>query len=347
MFPVGRKNRDWEEMGNPIQPCPSKLLEIDSFRLSLIGSEGRPFLVLDDISLVLNRGRCLGIAGESGSGKSVLALCILKLLPHSSIKSQSGTIFFDRIPIHDLDERGLRPIRGNRITMVFQEPMTALNPLLSLSEQIREMVLAHSSSLGRNEVEVRVERALINAGFPDPSRVLDAYPHQLSGGMRQRAMLAMAIVMNPDLIIADEPTTALDAALQVQLLSELRKNVKQMGNSLIFISHDLGVIRSIADDLAILYSGQIMEKGNASEILSSPAHPYTLALIGAMPRLVQEKRLPKPIPGTLPSPDKRPFGCVFSDRCKKARPECCSAVPSLRKVASERFVRCLFPENQF
>lgn len=321
------------------------LLEIDNLTLSLGGSDGRRLPVLEGISLSVDHGECLGIAGESGSGKSVLAMSLMGLVPSISILQRSGSIRLGGRELLGLDEESLRPLRGARMSMVFQEPMTAMNPLLTIGEQVAEIVWAHQPSLKQAEVNVRVERAMRRAGFPDPVAPLSSYPHQLSGGMRQRAMLAMALVMDPDLIIADEPTTALDAGLQVQLLSELRSGVKDGGHALVFISHDLGVIRSIADRLAVLYAGHLVELGPAADLLSSPAHPYTSALVSALPRLVVDRKLPKPIPGHLPAPDHKPAGCVFSDRCQKVKPACREAVPPLREVGSGRRVRCLFPDG--
>ncbi|MBF0543411.1 MAG: ABC transporter ATP-binding protein [Candidatus Riflebacteria bacterium] len=318
-------------------------MNIENFSLILKGSDGKQLPVLDHVNLSVKPGECLGIAGESGSGKTVLALSIMGLIPAASVFSRSGGISFRDQDLVNLAEEKLRKIRGTGISMVFQEPMSAMNPLLTLYEQIAETVRAHLSNLSEKEVGNKVDSALRRAGFDEPWKILRAYPHQLSGGMRQRAMLAMAIVLEPPLIIADEPTTALDAALQVQLLAEFRIAVKEKGHSLLFISHDLGVIRTLADHLAVLYSGSLIEYGPAGAVLSSPAHPYTFALVSSLPRLIKEKKLPHTIPGHLPSPDCRPTGCVFSDRCIRVRENCRKEIPGKTKISSDREVRCFYP----
>ncbi|NLI76636.1 MAG: ABC transporter ATP-binding protein [Candidatus Riflebacteria bacterium] len=321
------------------------LLALEEFGLTLSGSDGRVFPVLEGISFTLGRGETMGIAGESGSGKSVLALSLMGLLPRAAIREQRGAVRFDGTDLLGLDDAGFRALRGRRLAMVFQEPMTAMNPLMTLYDQVAEGVGVHFPDLGEAEVRQRVRRALQRAGFPDPETFYDSFPHQLSGGMRQRAMLGMALATDPELIVADEPTTALDAALQVQLLQELRRTVREEGNSLIFISHDLGVIRTVADRLAILYAGFLVEWGPSAAVLEAPLHPYSRALREAMPRLVREQRLPRPIPGHLPAPDHKPAGCVFGPRCPKARDVCRQMMPSASRPAEGRLVRCHFPEG--
>jgi len=321
------------------------LLKIEGFGLWLKTNDDRILPVLEDISLQLGRGKCLGLVGESGSGKSILALSIMGLVPRDIVSKVSGSIEFDNTSIIDLPEHEMRKIRGKRVSIVFQEPMTAMNPLMTLYEQIAEVIRAHEPNLTEKDVACKVNGTLINCGFAEPGKFVDSFPHQLSGGMRQRAMLAMALVLEPDLIIADEPTTALDAGLQVQLLAELRDLVKKKNHGMIFISHDLGVIQSIADSIAILYAGQVMEIGNSETTLKRPLHPYTHALVESMPRLIREKKLPHPIPGHLPSPDRKPAGCVFSDRCPRAKAECRASRIPLTKREDGRSVRCLFPMN--
>lgn len=321
------------------------LLRIDGFSLDLRGSDGRVLPVLEDIRLDVDRGECLGIAGESGSGKTVLALALMGLIPSESIAGRRGNIQFAQTELLSLSEEQFRPLRGAKIAMVFQEPMTAMNPLLTIEEQIGEAVSAHHPGFtGRERLEF-VDRALRRAGFPQPELHRDSFPHQLSGGMRQRAMLAMALVLDPELILADEPTTALDAGLQVQLLRELRGTVKEGGHALMFISHDLGAIRAVADRLAVLYAGRLMEVGPAAEVLSDPAHPYTSTLVGALPRLTVERKLPQAIPGHLPAPDRKPRGCVFSDRCPGVQPRCTQEIPVLVDVRERRQAACFFPKT--
>lgn len=319
------------------------MLEVKNYSLTLSGSDGRKLPVLENVSFSLASGKCLGLAGESGSGKSVFALSLMGLLSGSSISSQTGNLVFDGIDLLSYKEVDFRKIRGKKMAMVFQEPMTAMNPLMTIYDQIAETVYAHHGKQASDVVAKQVKDALLNSGFSEPEKYYDSFPHQLSGGMRQRAMLAISLVLEPDLIIADEPTTALDASLQIQVLSELRKRVEKDKKSLIFISHDLGVIRAVSDELAILYAGNLLEIGPASLVLSEPSHPYTKDLIESLPRLTQEKRLPKPIPGTLPAPDQKPKGCVYSNRCQRVTEKCLKIVPELVDCGEGRFVKCFFP----
>ncbi|HOT30006.1 MAG TPA: ABC transporter ATP-binding protein [Candidatus Ozemobacteraceae bacterium] len=321
------------------------ILSVSDYSLTLHGSDGRPLPVLQSVNLEIARGCCVGVAGESGSGKSVLALSVMGLLPQSAVVARSGTIRFDDLDLLSLDEEAFRTIRGRRMAMVFQEPMTAMNPLMTLFDQVGETVQAHLPGATREEIRDRVMRSLQRAGFADPARFISSFPHQLSGGMRQRAMLAMALVMEPELVIADEPTTALDAALQIQLLGELRRQVRAGGSSMMFISHDLGVIRAVSDELVVMYAGVVVESGPTQDVMARPAHPYTAALIEALPRLIIEKRLPRPIAGHLPAPDRKPAGCVFSDRCSRVQENCRKALPGVTELGTGRRVRCLFPNG--
>jgi oligopeptide/dipeptide ABC transporter ATP-binding protein len=316
------------------------MLKIENYSLTINGTYGQALPVLENINLHIKKGTCLGIAGESGSGKSVMAMSIVGLIPNASIKSSSGHIYVDGIETTNASESDLNKIRGKDVGFVFQEPMTAMNPLMKLSEQIGEVVYAHKDSVSSKEVEKIVIRSLLRAGFKEPEKFLDSYPHQLSGGMRQRAMMAMALVMDPKLIIADEPTTAIDAELQIQLLKELRKQIDEQGLSMLFISHDLGVLRSISDDIGVLYCGNLVEVGPADVILKNPKHPYTADLISALPRLVAERKLPKPINGALPAPDNKPSGCVYADRCKNAGKKCWSDRPELKAVGENHLAAC-------
>ncbi|MBR4571218.1 MAG: ABC transporter ATP-binding protein [Candidatus Riflebacteria bacterium] len=316
------------------------MLKIDNYSLTLSGTEGQALPVLENISLHVKKGTCLGLAGESGSGKSVMAMSVVGLIPKASIKGFEGHIYVDGTETTNASEKDLNRIRGKEVGFIFQEPMTAMNPLMKLSEQISEVVYAHNDKVTKSEADKLVIRALLRAGFKDPEKFLDSYPHQLSGGMRQRAMIAMALVMDPKLIIADEPTTAIDAELQIQLLKELRQQIDEQGLSMLFISHDLGVLRSISDNIAVLYAGNLMEVGPADEILKNPKHPYTADLISALPRLVKERKLPKPIEGTLPSLDNKPQGCVYADRCSRANDKCRDKRPELTQVGENHCAAC-------
>lgn len=321
------------------------MLKVDKFSLNLRGSDGRILPVLEDVTINLPKGKCLGIAGESGSGKSVLALSIAGLFPGGAVHSHRGKIEFAGLDIFAAKEEELRKIRGSRIGFIFQEPMTAMNPLMTLYDQIAETVYAHINSISHADVKIKVIHALERAGFAEPEKFLRSFPHQLSGGMRQRAMIAMALVMEPQMIIADEPTTAIDAGLQVQLLAELRSQIEKDERTMIFISHDLGVIRAVSDYLAVFYCGCLVESGRTEEVLNHPAHPYTADLIAALPRLVSARKLPVPISGTLPSPDKKPVGCVYSDRCRRVQDRCRKERPVLSELMSEHKVSCHFPLN--
>lgn len=319
------------------------LLKIDDFSLSLKGSDGRTLPVLENISLAVAGGECLGIAGESGSGKSVLAMSIVGLIPRSIVLNSSGKIYLGEEELTSVDEKVLQKVRGNRVGFIFQEPMTAMNPLMNLYDQIAETVYAHCHKIVASKVEEKVRAALLKAGFTEPEKFYRSYPHQLSGGMRQRAMIAMAMVLEPELVIADEPTTAIDAGIQVQLLGNLRQQMQGNKHSMIFISHDLGVLQSISDKIAILYCGHLVESGKTKDVLKSPSHPYTADLIAALPRLVVERLMPKPIAGTMPQPDQKPAGCVYFDRCARAKEKCSLSVPELRAGGDSQLVRCFFP----
>ena len=319
------------------------MLKIQNFSLQLRATDGRLLPVLENISLEVPAGRCLGIAGESGSGKSVLAMNIAGLFPEAVVSARSGQIEFAGQVLTGADEATWQKFRGRRIGFIFQEPMTAMNPLMTLYEQISETVYAHEPKSARKLVDAKVRQALLRAGFSDPDRFLHSYPHQLSGGMRQRAMIAMALVMEPDLIIADEPTTAIDAELQVQLLAELRAQIENEGRTMLFISHDLGVIRAVSDHLAVFYCGCLVENGATSQILASPAHPYTADLVSALPRLIVERKLPVAIPGSLPAPDRKPSGCVYSDRCRFVQEKCRKIRPHSELLPDGRRVACFYP----
>ncbi|GAB4283563.1 MAG: ABC transporter ATP-binding protein [Candidatus Rifleibacteriota bacterium] len=319
------------------------MLCIENFSLVLKGSDNRSLPVLEDISLMVRPGECLGIAGESGSGKSVLAMSIPGLIPRKSIQSREGRIIFADSDLLTMTENELQKVRGRKIGFVFQEPMTAMNPLMTLYEQVAEGIRFHFQGLTESDVRQKVSKALKSAGFSEPEKFYDSYPHQLSGGMRQRAMIGIGLALDPDIVIADEPTTAIDAGIQVQLLKELRASLVNEKTALVFISHDLGVLRVISDKLAVLYAGNLVEYGDTKEVLSHPYHPYSGDLMAALPRLVKERVLPKPIPGSLPRPDQKPSGCVYADRCSLVKDACHSARPPMKEIVAGRFARCLFP----
>ncbi len=333
-------------IASPVPPAVAEqpLLTISGLHLALRGQDGRIARVLHDVSLALARGECVGVAGESGSGKTVLAMTVLGLLPPSAIAERRGSVCFAGDELLSLSGEAWRRLRGQKMAMVFQEPMTALNPLLTIGEQIRETAWAHGVADRTPDGLDLATAVLGRVGFADPDRWVNSYPHQLSGGMRQRAMMAIALALDPDLVLADEPTTALDAGLQVQVIRELRASVVGRGKSLLFISHDLGVLAHVADRLAILSAGQLLELGPTAALMRAPRHPYTAALLAALPRLVAEKRLPAAIPGRLPHAGEVESGCVFAPRCAQVEEACRTGEIAWRDdTAARRGVRCRRP----
>ena len=289
---------------------------------------------VNDVSFTLGEGETLGIVGESGSGKTMLSLALMGLDPpgarrsgeawlHRSRNGASG----ERANLVAAGEAEMRAIRGGEIAMIFQEPMTVLNPVMRVGAQIEEAIRAHERNLARSEVRRRAIEAIERAAIPEPERRARQYPHQLSGGLRQRAMIAMALAAGPRVLIADEPTTALDVTVQKQILELLETLRRDLRLSLIFITHDLGVVAQIADRVAVMYAGRIVEQGRAGEVLRHPRHPYTEGLLRAAPRLEREKLAS--IPGAVPSLDAPPPGCAFAPRCSRKVADCDARVPEL------------------
>jgi peptide/nickel transport system ATP-binding protein len=295
------------------------------------------------IDFGLARGEVLGLVGESGSGKSVTSLAIMRLLPPQAMIA--GEIRFagnGSAPVNllSLTADQMRSLRGSGISMIFQEPMTALNPVMRLGEQVAEAVRAHSS-VSKKDAWGRAVQALREVAIPDPERRANDYPHQLSGGMRQRVMIAMAIVNHPQLLIADEPTTALDVTIQAQILDLLASLRDRFGLTMLFISHDLAVISKVADRVAVMYAGNLVEIGPRSEIFRNPAHPYTRGLLQAVPTLKTERQHPlQTIDGTVPSPQELPHGCPFDPRCEVRISECARALPPLVEINPGHWARC-------
>ncbi len=295
------------------------LLEVRGLQLHF-ETQGGFLSVVDDVSLKIHQGRTVALVGESGCGKSVTALSILRLIPQPPARIVDGRILFndaekaDSIDLLKLNDRDMRRIRGNRIAMIFQEPMTSLNPVYSIGEQIVEAVELHQGLRGKKAWAAAVE-ALRRVGIPDAVRRSRDYPHQLSGGMRQRVMIAMALSCQPALLIADEPTTALDVTVQQQILELLRAIQSETGMGILLITHDFGVVAEAADDVYVMYAGRIVEHGPVADVLSHPLHPYTQGLLRCTPRLSQRKDRLKVIPGTVPDPRRFPAGCRFHPRC--------------------------------
>lgn len=317
----------------------SALLTVDDLRTSYFTEDGEVRSV-DGVSLRLQRGEVLGLVGESGSGKSVMGLSLMGLID-SPGKVAGGSIRLDGVELVGALERDLRGIRGRKIGMIFQDPLMALNPVLRIGTTLMESVTAHES-VGADVARERAVAALASVGIPSPLERMRAYPHEMSGGMRQRVAIAAALLPGPQLLIADEPTTALDVTIQSQILHLLQDLVATRGLALIMVSHDLGVVASLADRVAVMYAGRIVESGPVQEILAAPAHPYTRGLIRSAPVLAQPGTALPQIPGTPPSPLERPPGCAFAPRCERADAQC-AAMPALVDLPQRHAVRCWHP----
>ena len=288
---------------------------------------------VDGVSFRLQRGRTLGLVGESGCGKSVTALSILRLVPSPPGRIASGRILFEGRDLLGLSEEEIRRVRGNRIAMVFQEPMSSLNPVFTIGSQIVEAIVLHQKT-SKAEARKRTVELLRRVRIPAPAQRIDAYPHQLSGGMKQRAMIAMALACDPDLLIADEPTTALDVTVEAQILELLKELQGDLGMSVLLITHDMGVVAETTDEVAIMYAGEIVESASTRALFARPLHPYTIGLFRSLPRLEARGRRLAAIPGTVPSPLRFPSGCRFHPRCflARGRDRCREEEPELRQL---------------
>jgi peptide/nickel transport system ATP-binding protein len=293
---------------------------------------------VDDVSFMVSRGEVLGLVGESGSGKSVTGFSIIGLvdLPGRIV---SGSILYQGRDLATLTEREMRSLRGNRIAMIFQDPMMTLNPVLRIDTQMIEAVQAHTT-LSRTDARAKSRDTLGMVGIPSPEERLSAYPHQFSGGMRQRVAIAIALLHNPDLLIADEPTTALDVTIQAQILSEVQKLATEHGTAMIWITHDLSVIAGLADRIAVMYAGRVVESGDAADVLDRPRHPYTAGLIGSVPSRNRRGQPLRQIPGMTPSLLDLPIGCAFRSRCDRADATCEQDPPDTGTIHT---VRCFHP----
>jgi oligopeptide/dipeptide ABC transporter ATP-binding protein len=296
--------------------------------------------IVDRVSLSVRSGETLCVVGESGCGKSLLSLAIMGLLPSPPARVVSGSIrFADTELLREPQER-LADVRGNRMAMIFQEPMTSLNPAFKVGEQIAEGVRRHRG-LDRAAARQVALEMLRRVRIPAAETRLDNYPHQMSGGMRQRAMIAMALVNSPRLLIADEPTTALDVTIQAQILRLIRDLQQESGTAMILVTHDLGVVAEVADRVAIMYAGRVVEQGTASEIFDDPQHPYTIGLMGSLPSLGRREGRLASIPGSVPPPELWPAGCRFASRCPFAEAACLAAEPAVTAVSASHAVRCI------
>jgi len=320
------------------------LLTVDRLKTYFYTSEGI-IRAVDDVSFKIERGRILGIVGESGCGKSMTAMSIMRLVP-SPGKIVGGHINFDGHDLLKLSNEEIRRLRGDRMAMIFQDPMTSLNPVFTIGEQIAEILRTHRG-LKKSAALERTESLLQNVGIPDPARRIREYPHQMSGGMRQRVMIAMAISCEPSLIIADEPTTALDVTIQAQILRLLKGLTDSLNTALILISHDLGIIAETADEVGVMYAGKVVEYATTKELFANPLHPYTIGLLESIPRFgeVKEDRL-RTIKGVVPKLSELPEGCKFNPRCKYVIEKCNNAEPELIDTGVGHLVRCWVDLNK-
>ena len=321
----------------------TNLLEINNLTVKFQSIEGMVTAV-NDLSLSLDRGETLGIVGESGCGKSVSVLAVMRLITDPPGKITNGTINYLGRNLLKASEKEMEKIRGNEITMIFQEPMTALNPILTCGDQIAEVLIIHKGYT-KKEAHHEALQLLKLVGVPSPEQKLREYPHQLSGGLRQRIVIAMALACKPNLLIADEPTTALDATIQAQIL-ELKKELKKEINAgVILISHDLGIVAETCDRVIVMYTGQVVEEAAVGEIFIFPSHPYTLGLLKSIPRITPQKLRLNAIEGVVPNPTDMPKGCAFCPRCSFADEKCENERPVLCELKPGHWVRCWHHEK--
>jgi peptide/nickel transport system ATP-binding protein/oligopeptide transport system ATP-binding protein len=319
----------------------NNLLDIQNLKTYFF-VRGQTAKAVDDVSLTIQAGQTLGLVGESGCGKSVTAHSIIQLIPDPPGKIMGGKIFFEGNNLLEYSEDRMRKIRGNRISMIFQEPMTSLNPVFTVGDQVGEVIRLHQG-LSRKDANRRVIEMFHLVGIPAAEKRLSDYPHQMSGGMRQRVMIAMALACNPRLMIADEPTTALDVTIQAQILDLMNKLKEETGAAILFITHDLGVIAEMAQHVAVMYAGRRMEFTDVNTLYSNPKHPYTVGLLESIPilgRKTQEGKL-STISGIVPSLFNLPSGCLFSDRCPDVFNDCRKIEPEMYEVGENHIARCL------
>lgn len=314
-----------------------ELLVTRSLRVESMSGPG-PSPIIEDLDLTVLEGEIVGLVGESGAGKSVAGAAILGLLEHP-LRQVGGEVLFDGQRIDKLDSAGMRKLRGSRIAMVFQDPLTALNPVLTIGRQLVETIRAHTP-LGRKEATIRAAELLKDVGIPAAVERLKNYPHEFSGGMRQRVVVALALAGNPEMIIADEPTTALDVSIQAQVISLLARIAREKGTAILLITHDMGIIAQMAHRVAVMYAGRIVEIGPVAEILRSPRHPYTKGLIGSIPTIGAGLDSLPQIGGSMPRPGARPQGCSFHPRCPQVLARCREERPQLGMLTSAASVAC-------
>lgn len=320
------------------------LLKVEDLRTTFY-TDDAVIKAVDGVSFNVKPGEVVGLVGESGCGKSVVSLSIMKLIYYPPGKIEGGKVYLEDRNLLTFSEKAMRQIRGNDIAMIFQEPMTSLNPVYKIGEQVSETIRLHQG-LGREAAWNESARMIELVGIPRPKEVLDNYPHQLSGGMRQRTMIAMALSCNPKLLIADEPTTALDVTIQAQILELMRDLKDRINTSIIFITHDLGVIAEMAQYVVVMYSGKVVEDADVESLYNEPMHPYTVGLIKSKPSLEEEKEVLDFIPGNVPNPMEMPVGCAFHPRCPEIMDICCQEMPDLLEPKPGHKVRCWLYQKQ-
>ncbi|RNB88513.1 ABC transporter ATP-binding protein [Brevibacillus nitrificans] len=301
--------------------------------------DNKKTVVLDNVSFHIKKGEVLGLVGESGCGKSVTSLSIMRLFKDTTGEITNGEIKYNGTNLLSISESSMRGIRGKEIAMIFQEPMTSLNPVMKIGEQLMESIRLH---LGYSDKQAREHAIsmLTKVGIPRPQEIISEYPHQLSGGMRQRIMIAMAMSCRPNLLIADEPTTALDVTIQAQILDVMKQLQAEEHMSMLLITHDLGVVAEMCNRVVVMYAGRVVEEASVYELFDDPKHPYTKGLIGSVPKLGQKRSRLDSVPGNVPNPNQMPKGCKFAPRCKEVMPVCWEEEPPITATGSERYCRC-------
>jgi oligopeptide/dipeptide ABC transporter ATP-binding protein len=317
----------------------SALLEVQGLRTSFKLEGGGEFSPVDGVSFSVEAGRTLGIVGESGCGKSVTSLSIMGLLPKGQGRISAGSVVFEGRDLATLKPEEMRSLRGNRMAMIFQEPMTSLNPAFTIGQQLIEGIRCHQTVTAEQAREHAIEMLRL-VRIPSPEQRIDEYPHKLSGGMRQRVMIAMALSCRPKLLIADEPTTALDVTIQAQVLDLMRSLREETGTAIVLITHDLGVIAELADDVVVMYAGRVVERAPVAQLFAMPQHPYTIGLLGSIPKMHGEQDRLNAIEGQVPTPMSQTSGCRFAPRCPFAVAQCKEDMPLLREVAAGHEAAC-------
>ncbi|MDO4339370.1 MAG: ABC transporter ATP-binding protein [Eubacteriales bacterium] len=316
-----------------------KLLEVKNLRTEFFSSKKSSVVAIDGVSFSLDKGEIVGLVGESGCGKSVTSLSIMQLLKDTPGKVTNGEVIFEGKDLLKASKKEMLDIRGGRISMIFQEPMSSLNPSMRIDKQLIEGIRLHTD-LSKEQARERAAKMLSQVGIPDPPRVMKNYPHQLSGGMSQRVMIAMAMSCDPQLLIADEPTTALDVTIQAQILELMKKIQQEQGTSILLITHDLGVVAEMCSRVIVMYAGKIVEEAPVEILFGNPTHPYTQGLIASVPKLGSGVKVLPSIPGSVPDLSSMPTGCRFAPRCKYATEKCSQKEPELTQVNDRQKCRC-------